>query len=287
MNVIDIHTHTFPEKIATVALEKLKAKCHTKNFTDGTFNALAMSMKGAGINHSVIQPVATSSKQVIHVNDASIRINNNAHETGIFSFGAMHPDFEGVHEELTRLSRAGIMGIKLHPVYQGVDINDERYTNILECAGNSGLVVMIHAGLDIGFPGAENSTPEKISRAIARTSGHVKIILAHMGSWKCWDKVCELFAGMENIYIDTAFSLGKFTPLDDGYYSGPEDCEMLSEKDFVQIVNSFGANRVLFGTDSPWASQYDSVKNFVALPLSEHDKNLILYENSASLLGLK
>ena len=127
MKVIDIHTHTFPAKIAARALETLKAKSHSRAFTDGTIEMLAESMNSAGIWCSVIQPVATNPKQVVHVNDSSIAINERFSETGIMSFGAMHPDFEEYSAELERLSRAGIKGIKLHPVYQGVNIDDERY----------------------------------------------------------------------------------------------------------------------------------------------------------------
>ena len=34
--VIDIHTHTFPDKIAAGAIAKLQASSHTIPFTDGT-----------------------------------------------------------------------------------------------------------------------------------------------------------------------------------------------------------------------------------------------------------
>ena len=145
MRVIDIHTHTFPEKIAERAISSLKAKSHSRAYTDGTINALSRSMSQAGITYSVIQPVATKPEQVIHVNDSSIAINERFSETGIMSFGAMHPDFEDYTRELERLYRSGIKGIKLHPVYQGVSVDDERYINILRKAGELGLIVMLHA----------------------------------------------------------------------------------------------------------------------------------------------
>lgn len=279
MKVIDIHTHTFPEKVAASAIEQLKAKSHTVAFTDGTITMLAESMASAGISYSVIQPVATSARQVIHVNDSSIRINNDYKNTGIISFGCMHPDFEGWHSELKRISDSGIKGIKLHPIYQGVSIDDKRYLRIIERAGELGLVVMIHAGWDIGFPGNENSMPEKISRVL----GRAKIILAHMGGWRCWQEAEELFSGREGVYIDTAFSLGRFTPENDGYYTKPEQCELLSDDEFLRMIKSFGAEHVLFGTDSPWSSQAEDVKAIYELPLSEREKSMIFYDNAAKL----
>ena len=283
MRVIDFHAHTFPDKIASRALESLSAKSHTRYFTDGTINALKESMTAAGIDYSVILPVATKPEQVNKINDYAIEINSR--EQNIISFGAIHPDYENFSHELQRISKSGIKGIKIHPVYQGVNINDERYIKILTRAAELGLVVLIHAGHDIGFPGSECAMPEKILDALNK-SGSGCVILAHMGGWRCWDEVCDLFADRENIYIDTAFSLGEFIPDNNNYYKSHDECKMLSVHEFMQIIKTFGAERVLFGTDSPWSSQFDSVKEFESLSLSETEKELILHENAARILNI-
>ncbi len=282
MRVIDIHTHTFPEKIASRAITSLQAKSHTQAFTDGTLDALSRSMSQAGITYSVIQPVATKPEQVIHVNDSSIGINERFSRTGIMSFGAMHPDFEGYSAELERLSRSGVKGIKLHPVYQGVCADDERYIRILRKAGELGLIVLLHAGYDIGFPGNDYALPERIAHAL-RESGDVRVILAHMGGWKSWREAEEVFS-RGNVYIDTAFSLGEFKPLNDGYYASREECRMLSSEEFVRMIHAFGAERVVFGTDSPWASQSETLRAIDSLPLIEAEKRRIYYDNAAHML---
>ncbi len=285
MRVIDIHAHIFPEKIASRAITSLQAKSHTQAFTDGTLNSLSRSMSQAGITYSVILPVATNPKQVIHVNDSSIAINERFPQTGIMSFGAMHPDFDGYASELERLSHSGIKGIKMHPVYQGVNADDERYINILRKAGELGLIVLMHSGYDIGFPGNDYALPEKMANAL-REAGEVRVILAHMGGWKSWRDAEEIFSH-SNVYIDTAFSLGEFTPLNDGYYASREECRMLSCEDFVRIVHSFGADRVLFGTDSPWASQSETLRAIDSLPFTEAEKRRIFCSNSCELLGIE
>ena len=283
-DIVDIHTHTFPEKIAARAIAALKAKSHTAAFTDGTPDALMNSMREAKISYSVIQHVATSPNQVIHINDASININSRFKSSGIISFGAMHPEFEDYDSELKRISELGIKGIKLHPVYQAMPIDDGKYIRILECAGKYDLWVMIHAGYDIGYPGNENAVPKKILRAV-RSSGNERVILAHMGGWRCWHESLELFADT-HVYIDTAFSLGSFIPDDDGYYSRPEECMMLCAEEFVKMIHAFGAERVIFGSDSPWASQSEWVSAINALPLNESEKTKIFSENALSILNL-
>ena len=52
----------------------------------------------------------------------------------------------------------------------------------------------------------------------------------------------------------------------------------------MQSVKIFGAEKILFGTDSPWSSQKESIEFIKNLPLTEVDKNKILGENAAKLL---
>ena len=115
--IFDIHTHTFPDKIAAATIEKLQSMCHTVAFSDGTEAGLRSSMAKAGIGGCLVLPVATSARQVVHVNDASAQMNETAPETGLWSFGCMHPDFPDWKAELARIAELGMKGVKLHPIY--------------------------------------------------------------------------------------------------------------------------------------------------------------------------
>ena len=282
--IIDVHTHTFPEKIAAHALEVLSHNSHTRPFSDGTVPGLRASMREAGITCSVIQPVATKPEQVRSINDTEVAINSQGESAGVISFGGIHPAFVDVDGELERIREAGILGVKIHPVYQGVAIDDERCVRILRLCGELGLLVMMHAGYDIGFPDDDSASPARIARALDM-AGSVRVILAHMGGWRCWNEAVRLFAGRENVYVDSAFSLGKFTPNGDGYYSGGDECMMLRDDEFADMVRAFGSERVLFGTDSPWSSQADTVRAVMSLGLAEDETGNIMYNNAESLLG--
>ena len=283
--VVDFHTHTFPDKIAAATVQKLQSASHTHPFTDGTVQALAASMRTAGVNYSVVLPVATSPRQVVHVNDSSAELNRHAGESGILSFGCMHPDFPDWKEELSRIHAMGMRGIKLHPVYQGVDFDDPRYLRILDRAGELGLMVLIHAGFDVGFPGVMRCSPEMILRAV-KSVGRMTLILAHMGGWRCWDEVERLLPG-SGVYLDTSFALGSMVSNGDGYYKTPEELSLLGEEQFVRMIRLFGADKVLFGTDSPWGEQKGALEQFYRLPLSDEEKAAVAGGNAARLLGLE
>ncbi len=277
---IDIHTHTFPEKIARAAIEKLSGLSHTLPFTDGTEGGLKRSMTEAGIDASLVLPVATNPRQVEHVNDASVRLNALGEQTGIYSFGCMHPEYPEPERELERLKNAGIRGIKLHPVYQGVDFDDERFLRILKAAFKLDMWVLIHAGLDVGFPGVEHVSPKMILRVTERL-GSERLILAHMGAWRQWEEACALLSGT-GVMIDTSFSIGSMAPADDTV-THPE---MLSLSEAEDIIRAYGADRVLFGTDSPWGGQKQSLELFGRLSLTDDEKQKILCLNAKRVLGL-
>lgn len=281
--IVDLHTHVFPEKIAASTVKKLELLSHTRSFSDGSAAGLKASMTRAGVDASLVLPVATNPHQVPHVNDSSARMNELSPETGIYSLGCIHPDFDGYREELSRIASLGLKGIKLHPEYQGTDFDDPRYLRILDRCGELGLIVISHAGLDIGFPGKDNCSPAMVLRAI-RQVGPVKLVLAHMGGWRQWDQVEELLCETQ-VSIDTSYALGSIAPLDDGFYT-PEQLPLMPEEQFMRMVRKFGAERVLFGTDSPWDDQAQALKRLRALPLEPWELEAILGGNAQKLLNL-
>ena len=278
--IVDFHTHTFPDRIAAAAIGKLQQASHSMAFTDGTVSGLQASMQRAGIDWSVVLPVATNPVKVGSMNDLSVQLTG---KDGLVYFGCIHPEMEGAEKELARIASLGLKGVKIHPVYQGVDIDDARFVRILAKAGELGLTVVMHAGDDIGFPGEVRCSPEMIRRAL-HMAGPVRLICAHMGGWRNWERVAECLADT-SVMLDTAFSLGEITPLEQGHYT-PEQLHMLDAEAFCQLVKAFGAGRIVFGTDCPWADQQSSLEQLRQLPLAEGDRQAILGGNAARLLGL-
>ena len=281
--IIDFHIHTFPEKIAARVVEKLGKQSHTKYFTDGSGKQLIESAKRAGITYSVNLPVMTRVDQVEKVNTSLIQTREELFNQGIITFGGIHPDYENYRAELKRLKDNGFKGIKLHPAYQELDLDDIRYLRIIDCASEMGFITLIHAGIDIGYPGHNYASVKQVLSVISQVHPE-KFVLAHMGGWGDWENVEEYLAGAP-VWLDTAFSIGPVTPGDttDGQ---PYLSYNLTDEAFVRLVRKHGADRVLFGTDSPWEDQSDYLKRIRKMELTEEEKRKILSDNGVKLLGL-
>ncbi len=276
--IIDFHTHTFPDQIADAALTKMRAASHTVTFTDGRLSGLCASMQDAGIDLSVVLPVATNPLKVSSINDLSASLTGR---NGLVYFGCIHPETERAREEIKRIAEMGLKGVKIHPVYQGVDLDDIRYLRILDAAGEHDLTVVTHNGDDIGFPGVVHCTPLMARNALKQV-GNVKLVLAHMGGWRNWDRVADALADT-SAYLDTAFSLGSLTQSLPRHYSEAEE-RLMGAEEFCALVRAFGAERILFGTDSPWSDQRGDVEAISALPLTDAEKKAIFSENAKGLL---
>ncbi len=281
--VIDFHTHTFPEAISKRVLEKLGKAAGVLPATNGTASGLAASMKEAGITYSVNLPVMTSAGQVSSVNHNLLRDKETLGAEGILTFCGMHPDYENYKEELRCLARAGIKGIKLHPAYQKVDLDDIRMKRIIACASELGLITLIHAGIDIGLYDHNYSSVAQILAVIKEVRPE-KFVLAHMGNWACWDEVESDLAGAP-VFLDTAFSIGPLDAYPD-VPAGPYSRVVLEDGDFLRIARKHGTERILFATDSPWQPQKRYVERFSGIGLTEDEKKQILGENAGRLLGI-
>ena len=281
--IIDMHTHIFPDKISAAVVEKLSRTSRTPAFTDGTLNGLKKSMDAAQIDLSVILPVATNTTQVEKINSSSAALNEKFSSEGIISFGCIHPDFTNYREELSRIKNHGLKGIKIHPVYQDINLDDVKFLRLLYRAAELDLIVVTHAGLDIGFPGVVRCSPQ-MAFNVVKEVGEFKFVLAHMGGWKNWAEVLKILAGTK-IFIDTSFSTGKIIPRRDFVWK-EEDLKLLDAAQFMEFIKIFGAERILFGTDSPWTSPLTSIDFIKNLPLDDADKNKILGLNAEKLLAL-
>ena len=159
----------------------------------------------------------------------------------------------------------GLKGIKLHPDYQEVYFNDIRYKRIVSYASELGLIISVHAGSDPKCPEDIHCTPQMSAEVLKETQAP-KLVLAHLGGNKQWDEVEEYLVG-EEVYFDTGVVLGR-----------------IQEEQFLRIVRTHGADKILFATDSPWSGQKEFLQIMNEMPLTDCERRKILGENAENLL---
>ncbi len=281
--IIDFHTHFFPDRLAPSAIAQISGLAGVKYHSDGTAKGLADNMKRFGIDLSVSLPVATRADQVFKLNSHLIEAKDELMEMGILSFGAIHPDYEDVKGEIKRLKEHGFKGLKIHPAYQGRDLDDIRFLRLLAAAAEEDMIVLTHGGLDIGFPTRNFNTAGMVLKVL-REVGEMKLVLAHMGSWSEWDETEKYLCGAP-VWIDTGFSLGPVEMKDGFKCPAGDDCN-LDEERFVSLSRKHGTDRVLFATDSPWAPGDKYIAFIERSALTPEEKEAVFSGNAKRLLGI-
>lgn len=278
--IIDVHAHTYPDRIIKKVTERMEHVSGSKVEEDGTPEGLVKNMEKTGIDYSVFLPVATTPKQVGKLNAQAIHAAELYGDRGFLSFAAIHPDTPHPKEFLQGIKNAGLKGIKLHPDYQETFFDDIRYLRIIDIATELELLIMAHAGMDEVYPDLVHCDVKRILKVIRATKSE-RLILAHMGGWQMWEDVKKYICGAP-VYFDTAFSLSGTVSVENKNGFGP----MLDDAHFTELVRAHGASKILFGTDFPWSSQQENLKWIQRCSLTEEEKRKILGENARRVLGV-
>lgn len=277
--IIDFHTHAFPDAIAEKTVDFLRKKSKTVPFSDGKYSSLSDKTAAAGIDLAVVLPVVTNPSSASKINAFAAEIDEKTTYSRLFSFGGIHPDCDNYKEILNDIARLSLKGVKIHPAYQGVKLNDIRYKRIIGYAEELGLITITHGGRDIGIDG-DFASPE-MAEDVLNDVRPEKFVLAHMGGWAQWKEVENRLIG-RRVYLDTAFCL------DDFAYEAfaTERQETLSVEDFTRMVKRHGSDKILFGTDSPWSDQQTQLDFIRSMPFTASEKEQILGLNAAKLLNI-
>lgn len=260
-----MHTHIFPEKIAEKTLSRLGGIINYTPSTNGLKDGLIQSQQEAGIDLSVVLPVATKVEQFESVNRFALTMQ----EGPLLSLGGIHPADENYKEHLRFIKDSGLKGIKLHPDYQEMYFDDIRMKRLISYASELDLIVVTHAGVDPVSP-EDVHCKCKMIRGFVREVQPTKLVLAHMGigSGKDLEYLKDYIVG-EDVYLDTAYMLQK-----------------IPKEDVIYTFTHHNPDKIMFGTDCPWSSQKEDADYFMNLNIDSELKEKIAWKNAAKLLEI-
>ena len=260
MKIIDIHTHVYPEKIARKATLSVCDFYDIRSDNTGTTAELLEKGSRAGIEKYLILPVAVRPEQVVAIN-AFIKGECDAHSEFV-GFGTVHAGMEDIVGEIEHIRSLGLRGVKMHPDTQGFNIDDERlYPMYEEIEGR--MPVYLHTG-DFRY---DYSHPRRLRRVL-EDFPRLQAVAAHFGGWSVQDEAQEYLRDTDCL-VDVSSSL---------MFISPEKA--------VEYIRAFGADRVMFGSDFPLWDPDVEFERFMALPITDDEREQIAYGTAAELLGL-
>ena len=256
-DIIDIHDHIYKEKIAAKAVDAIGQFYDIPMLGLGTPADLHEKLQKAGITKAVVHSAATTPKQVSSINDFIYEQAQSYPE--FIGFGTMHPDFENMQEEIERMCSMGFKGIKLHPDFQCFDIDSPQAMKMYEAFADR-FIVLFH----VGDKKLAYSSPDKLERVLEHFPD-MPVIAAHLGGYSVWNETRLLG---KNVYIDTSSTLFAVPP-----------------EEAAEMIHRHGVEKVLYGTDYPMWLPEEELERFMAIPLTEEERRLILHDNACRLLG--
>ncbi len=265
--IIDFHTHAFPDALAERAIpalerEAIEAGSEIKAFHGGTVRDLLHSMDEAGITRSVICSIATRPEQF----ESILRWSSEIASARIIPFPSIHPEDRDYRERIKRIAGEGFLGVKFHPYYQEFYLAEDRVLPIYEALAEAGLMIVMHTGFDIAFERIRRCDPAQVIEVYARFPG-IKLITTHLGAWEDWQEVREHIIG-KPIYMELSFAV-----------------EFLGQG-MREMMEAHPSEFLFFGSDSPWTGQAETLAAVQGLGLSEETLEAVLSGNARRMLGL-
>jgi predicted TIM-barrel fold metal-dependent hydrolase len=263
LEIIDIHAHIYPEKIAqraTAAIgefygEKMQVRA-------GTAERLIFEGAAAGITRYAVHSVATVPRQVRAINE--FIADEVARHAELIGFITLHQELTEaeIDSEIAWGVKNGFKGIKLHPDFQKFNIDDSCAEKIYRAAAGR-MPVLMHVGDDR----YDYSKPHRLA-AVAKKYPGTNFIAAHFGAYRCWESA-EVYRGSENVFFDTCSSLA-----------------FISTQRARELISFYGAERFLFGTDFPMWDAAGEIERFDKIPMSDQERVMIYSGNAKRILGL-
>lgn len=264
MSVIDFHTHAFPDSLAEHAITVLEAECEDAHaFLNGTVDDLLRSMDRSGIERSVICSIATRPSQFGPILEWSGTVAGDR----IIPLPSLHPADPQASEQVRIIHEEGFVGLKLHPYYQDFFLDGEQLFPIYEQALRYDLLLVSHTGFDMAFPRERRCDPERICNVLERFP-QLRFVATHLGAWEDWDEVERCLLG-KPVYMELSFAFG-----------------WLEQERIRHILETHPMEHLLFGTDSPWNDQQQTLDALRALSLEQEREAAILSGNALRLLNL-
>jgi hypothetical protein len=184
---------------------------------------------------------------------------------------AMPP--QAITAHVAELAAAGVLGVKLHPVFHSFVPNDPRLHPMYEVCADAGLVVLSHSGP--GHAGAPGSAKPSDFAPVLRKWPNLRLVLAHLGG-ASWRETAAVAADFPQLAFDLS-EIIEWT----GAPRAPSTAELAA------LIRQIGTDRVMLGSDFPRYDPLRTADRVAGLPgLSNAERMAILGDTAMRVFGL-
>ncbi|PKM62934.1 MAG: hypothetical protein CVU97_02860 [Firmicutes bacterium HGW-Firmicutes-21] len=261
--VIDAHTHIFPDTLAVRAADKVVTYYNLTREGDGTADMLIKGGEPFENIRYVISAAAVKPEHVVNGNN--FLLDAAKKDNRFIPLCSFHPDMdynEGI-KELERVKAAGAKGIKLHSDFQRFPIDREDILPFYQACADLALPILFH----VGDENSDISSPTRLYRVISRLP-ELTAIAAHMCGYQAWNEAEEVLIGTP-VYTDTSDALIGLSP-----------------ERLYDLIKKHCTDRIMFGSDYPLAFTHSAYNALEALPLTEEEKENIYSATAKKVFGL-
>jgi uncharacterized protein len=233
------------------------AHAHIGTDVDGrtmTADGMRERMLAAGVGRSIVFPL----------NDPNARDDYSGPNDVVWAAYEDYPDFFvpffrlnphlDYEREFERCVERGFMGLKLHPVSQEFELDDERAVRLFGMAAEASLPVLIHSGF------AMQRVVEPLMPTI-EANPELRLILGHSAMTEVLE-AARAFENHPNILFETS---------------------VVSAKDLYVLFSFLDAGRVCYGSDIPYgdipSTLHATLAAAEAAGVSEEQFSGLLYGN--------
>ena len=262
MQIIDIHTHIYPDKIARKATNSVRDFYQLEGSIqmDGTVDMLLERGKLAGISRYVVLPVSNTPSHVRSIN--SFILSQTALHDNFIGFGTLHAEMEDLMGEVDWIISNGLRGIKMHPDSQRFAIDDPRLYPVYDALQGK-IPVILHMG-DQRY---NYSHPVRL-RKILDIFPRLEVIAAHFGGYSMFHTARELLWDTDCVFdISSAMMF-------------------MERGEAERYINGYGAERMAYGTDYPLWDPVEEVARFQQLKLTDDQFDQIAHKTAERILKL-
>lgn len=208
---------------------------------------------------NIVKAIFSSSKAIVYdfIEGNSELVEFLETDDRLYGYLVLNPNYleESKREVNKYIDNEKIVGIKLHPAYSRVSLDDERTKDIIGHFSGTRLIYLIHTwGVSMAV---------QLAR-LAREFPEVRFIMGHTGG-DTWYDCLDIVKPYPNIYV--------------------EPCSSYADRDKVRVsIDTVGIERVLFGTDFTLINPAFVIGMVECSGLTEEEKAFIYYKNSIKLL---